>query len=139
MCNHYIVALYIIILEQPPGPIPVVYIDTTGTGRVVSNLNNQASHEQNSSLCVYYVWIYSNMNNQYRSHVSSKIVVCCTSFRLISLLYHVSSKPFDRHSVTGRVSVNSEMTPFKFSSSYRSSQSLYIVLLEQAPGAIPGV
>ena len=138
MCNHYIVALYIIILEQPPEPIPVVYIDIYTTGRVVSDLNNQ-HHMCRILASVSIIFGYSNMNNQYRSHVSSKIVVCCTSFRSISLLYHVSSKPFDRHSVTRRVSVNSEMTPFKFSSSYRSSPSLYIILLEQAPGAIPGV
>jgi len=113
-------SLYIIIL----GPIPVVYIDTTGW--VVSDLNN---HMCRILAAVSIMFGYSNMNNYYRSYVSSKIVVCCTSFRQSRRFIMFFSKPFDRHSVTRHVSVNSEMTPFKFSSSYCSSSSLYIILL----------
>ena len=52
MSNHYIVALYIIILEWPLGPIPVVYIDTTG--RVVSDLNNYIVYTHGlTDLCTY--------------------------------------------------------------------------------------
>jgi len=70
---------------------------------------------------------YSNMNSNSIDPMYPVKLLCVA---LHSVRFRCFSTFLLNHLVTCLVGVNSKMTPFKFSSSYHSSPSLYIILLE---------